>query len=59
MLKKLIESASGSISQAELYAILDLATTDIRVNRIGWGKRTSIRQAVEIAGMCKTAIGKG
>ena len=47
MLKKLIESASGPISQAELYAILDLATTDIRVNRIGWGRRTSLADVAE------------
>lgn len=58
MLKKLIESASGPISQAELYAILDLATTDIRVNRLGFGKRTSILEVVEIAGICKAVLGR-
>ena len=52
MLKKLIESASGPISQAELYAILDLATTDIRVNRIGYNERTSLADAVGIVGIC-------
>ena len=59
MLKKLIESASGPISQAELREVLDLATTDIRVNRLGFGKRTSLADAIEIAGMCKTVLGRG
>ena len=58
MLKQLIEFASGQLSQAELREVLDLATTDIRVNRLGFGKRTSIRQAIEIAGICKTVIGR-
>ena len=58
MLKQLIESVSGSLSDAELKQVLDLATTDILVNRVGFGKRTSLAEMVEIAGMCKTVLGR-
>lgn len=58
MLKRLIERASGQLSDAELKQVLDLATTDIMVNRIGFGKRTSLTEALEIAGMCKTVLGR-
>ena len=58
MLKQLIESQSGQLSNAELREVLDLATTDIMVNRVGFGKRTSLTEAVEIAGICKVVLGR-
>lgn len=58
MLKELLEKSSGPISNSTLKEILDLTTTDIKVNRINYGQRTSLREAVEIAGICYSILQK-
>lgn len=56
MLKRLIEAQFGQLTPAELREVLDLATTDICVNRVGFGKRTSLADAVGIAEICCTVL---
>lgn len=56
MLKRLIEAQSGRLTLAELREVLDLATTDIKVTRISFGKRTSLEDALGIAGICCTIL---
>lgn len=59
MLRKLIESQIGPLTNAQFAEITELATTDIKINRAGFGKRTSLSQAVEIAVICAAAAGRG
>ncbi|WP_173361716.1 hypothetical protein [Desulfitobacterium hafniense] len=56
MLKRLIEAQAGRLTSMELRAVLDLATTDIRVNRVSFGRRTSLADAVGIAEICCTVL---
>lgn len=37
-----------SVTNSEFKEALDLATTDIKINRIGFGRKTSFRDAVTI-----------
>lgn len=59
MLRKILESKIGPMAGSEFRQVLDLATADIRINRIAFGKRTSLREAVEIAVRCFVAMGRG
>ena len=49
MLRAILESTTGPMTDLEFRQVLDLATTDIRVNRVGFSKRTSIADVVKIA----------
>ncbi|MDQ7095979.1 hypothetical protein REC12_20500 [Desulfosporosinus sp. PR] len=59
MLKKILESTLGSLTSSELKEILDLATADIKVNRVDFGKWTSLKQAINIAASCHSALKRG
>lgn len=59
MLRKILESALGPLTNSQFSEALDLATTDIKVNRVAFGKRTSLHDAVEIAGSCFVALNRG
>ena len=59
MLRRILESTLGPITNSQFTEIMDLATTDIKVNRVNFGKRTSLKYAVEIAGRCCIALGRG
>ena len=52
MLRKLLESRIRQLTDREFREITDLTTTDIMVNRISYGMRTSLGEAVEIAERC-------
>lgn len=52
MLRKILESIVGPMSDAEFRDTLDLATDDIRVNRVGFNQRTSLLIMVGIAISC-------
>lgn len=53
MLRKLIESFVGRLSEPDFKEVLNLATDDIRVNNILLSKRrTSITETIIIAGQC-------
>lgn len=59
MLRKILESTYGPISDSQFAEVMDLATTDIKTNRVDFGKRTSLSDAVEIAGSCLIAMNRG
>jgi hypothetical protein len=59
VLRKMLESVVGPKSEAEYRQVLDLATSDIKTNRIAFGKRTSLHDAVEIAVSCFVAMSRG
>lgn len=59
MLRKILESKLGPLTNAQFAEVVDLATTDIKINRVNFGKRTSLSQAVEIAAGCFIALGRG
>ncbi|HBV87007.1 MAG TPA: hypothetical protein DEF42_10235 [Desulfosporosinus sp.] len=59
MLRKILESKKGPLTDAQFAEIMDLATTDIKINRVNFGKRTSLSEAVEIAAGCFVAMGRG
>lgn len=56
MLKKLLEKSCGQISESKFALILELTSLDIKVNRIGYGQKTSLSEAVTIAERCHTLI---
>jgi hypothetical protein len=56
MLKKLLEKSFGRIPAPAFKEIMDLATTDIKVNRIAFSRQTSLQDAVEIAEICRTVL---
>jgi hypothetical protein len=59
LLRKILESELGPLTNSELKEILDLATTDINSNRVSFGKRTSLHDAVEIARCCSLVLRRG
>jgi hypothetical protein len=56
VLKKLLEETLGQIPKSTLKEILELATTDIKVNHIGFNKRTRLKYAVGVAEQCYSII---
>lgn len=59
MLRKILESKLGPLSNSEFKEILDLTTMDIKTNRISFSKRTSLNNAVEIAGISLKTLSRG
>lgn len=59
MLRKIIESKLGPMTNAQFAQVMDLATTDIKINRIDFGRKTGLLDAVEIADRCFVALGRG
>jgi hypothetical protein len=59
MLRKTLEQTTGPLTDLEFLEVLDLVTSDIMVNHVDFGKRTSLSQAVEIAAGCLVALGRG
>lgn len=59
MLRKILESNLGPMTNSEFKEVLDLATTDIKTNRVSFGKRTSLHDAAEIAKNCFVALSRG
>ncbi|HBV87057.1 MAG TPA: hypothetical protein DEF42_10490 [Desulfosporosinus sp.] len=59
MFRKILESKLGPMTNTQFAEVMDLATTDIRVNRVNFGMGTSLSQAVEIAARCFAALGRG
>jgi|GEM_PF-3329916 len=57
--QKDLESIVGPVTNEEFAQILDLATADILINRVGFGKRTSLADIAEIAKSCFIALGRG
>lgn len=59
MLRKILELDLGPITESELREVLDLATSDIKINRVDFSKRTSLPKFVEIAELCFRAHQRG
>lgn len=59
MLRKILELDLGPMTDPEFREVLELATTDIKVNRVDFGKRTSLHEVVEIAKICFKALQSG
>ena len=52
MIKAILEKTTGPLTTTQFAQIMDLTTTDIRVNRITFGKRTTLTDVIEIAVSC-------
>ena len=52
MLRKILQLDLDPMSDSEFREVLDLATSDIKINRVDFGKRTSLFEVVEIAKIC-------
>ena len=59
MLRKNLELDLGPITDSELREVLELASSDIKTNRVDFGKRTSLLEVVEIAEICFKALQRG
>ncbi len=59
MLREILEATLGPMTDSQFAEVLDLATTDIKINRVAFGKRTILNEAVEIAESCFIALGRG
>lgn len=56
MIKQAIKNITGDITEAELKAVLDMATLDIKANRYMFNKRTSLKEVIKITGICITVL---
>lgn len=56
MLRKLLEAHTGPMPYAEYRLVLNLVATDIRTNRVAFGRRTSLSEAIEIAVICRAIL---
>ena len=59
MLRQILESRTGPLTDSQFSEIKDLVETDISVNQIFSGKETSPDEEVEIAVRCFIALGRG
>jgi len=59
MLRKTLESFTGPLSNSEFEEVMDLATTDIKINRVAFKRRTSPKEAVDIALGCFMSLQRG
>lgn len=59
MLRKILEFDLNSMTDSEFREILDLATSDIKTNRVNFGKRTNLPEVIEIAEICFMAQKRG
>ncbi|MDA8227172.1 MAG: hypothetical protein M0T74_05605 [Desulfitobacterium hafniense] len=59
MLRKILALDLGPMTDFEFREVLDLATSDIKTNRVDFGKRTSLSEVIEIAELCFRAQQRG
>ena len=59
MLRKILAFDLDSMTDSEFREVLDLATSDIKTNRVDYGKRTILLEVVEIAEKCLRALQRG
>lgn len=59
MLRTILELSSGPMSDTEFAEVMELATSDIKINRVSFGKRTNIHDAVDIAAGCLVVLQRG
>lgn len=51
-LRNLLQAKVGNLTDEEYYLLLDLATDDIRINRLMWGKKTTMPDLIQIVKIC-------
>ena len=56
MFRQILELIVGPMSDLDFRETLDLATDDIRVNRVGFHQQTSLLIVVDIAVSCYSLI---
>ena len=49
MLKQILERTTGPLTNTQFAELMDLTTTDIRVNGIGFGRLTSLGNVLQVA----------
>ena len=49
MLRTILERTTGPLTNAQFAELMDLTTTDIRVNGIGFGRMTSLGNVLQVA----------
>ena len=49
MLRTILESRTGPLTNSQFAELMDLTTTDIRVNGIGFGRMTSLGNVIQVA----------
>jgi hypothetical protein len=59
MLRKILVLDLDSMTDSEFREILALATSDIKTNRVNFGKRTSLPKVIEITELCFRAQKRG
>jgi len=59
MLRKILEFDLDLMTDSEFREVLALATSDIKTNRVDFGKRTRLSEVVEIAESYIKALQRG
>lgn len=59
MLRSILESFTGPLSNAEFREIIDLVRSDIKINRVAFKRKTSTKEAIDIALGCFMALQRG
>lgn len=59
MLRKILEAKLRPMSDREFEDVMDLTTADIKINRVNFGKQTSLSEAIEIVARCFIVLGRG
>lgn len=49
MLRGILESITGPMTNSQFSEVMNLTTTDILVNGIGFGRKTNLAGVVEVA----------
>lgn len=58
MLRKMLERRVGQFSNTEFKEIMEATTDDIKFNKIGFNRRTSLIEMLDIAERCAIAFKK-
>ena len=59
MLRKILELDLCPMTDSEFREVLDLATSDIKINRVDFCKKTNLCEVIEIAKLCFRAHQRG
>jgi len=49
MIKQILERTTGPLTTSQFHELMDLTTTDILVNGIGFGRLTSLGNVLQVA----------
>ncbi|WP_200898438.1 hypothetical protein [Gottschalkia purinilytica] len=57
-MKEILKLKVGEIDENDLKQIFDMATADIKFNRLGFSKKTSLDDLIELLSRCYEAYEK-